>query len=95
MLQRWYVGQCNGDWEHQYGVRIDTLDNPGWTVRVDLAGTVLEEATTDWSKVERSVHDWMMWRLADGRYEASCGPTNLNEAILAFLDVVDSASQPE
>jgi hypothetical protein len=25
MLQRWYVGQCNGDWEHQYGVRIDTL----------------------------------------------------------------------
>lgn len=38
-LQRWYRSQCNGDWEHSYGVKIDTLDNPGWSVTVELADT--------------------------------------------------------
>jgi hypothetical protein len=31
-IQGWYAAQCNGDWEHRYGVSIDTLDNPGWSV---------------------------------------------------------------
>ncbi|GHB54781.1 hypothetical protein GCM10010331_48120 [Streptomyces xanthochromogenes] len=29
-LQSWYSAQCNGDWEHEWGIKIDTLDNPGW-----------------------------------------------------------------
>jgi hypothetical protein len=28
----WYTKQCNGDWEHSYGIRIDTIDNPGWSL---------------------------------------------------------------
>jgi hypothetical protein len=28
-LQDWYVSQCDGGWEHTYGISIDTLDNPG------------------------------------------------------------------
>ena len=30
--QQWYQSKCDGTWEHMYGVEIDTLDNPGWTV---------------------------------------------------------------
>jgi hypothetical protein len=41
-LQHWYAAQCDGDWEHQHSVCIDTLDNPGWLVKIDLAGTSLE-----------------------------------------------------
>jgi hypothetical protein len=41
-LQRWYAEQCDGKWEHSYGVRIETLDNPGWQITVDLNGTGLE-----------------------------------------------------
>ncbi len=41
-LQKWYESQCNEDWEHQYGVTIGTLDNPGWTVTIDLVNTDLE-----------------------------------------------------
>ncbi|MFE2849501.1 Imm53 family immunity protein, partial [Streptomyces scopuliridis] len=29
-LQNWYTQQCDGDWEHEWGVKIATLDNPGW-----------------------------------------------------------------
>ncbi|WP_338708672.1 MULTISPECIES: Imm53 family immunity protein [Paenibacillus] len=33
-LQNWYHENCNGDWEHSYDVKIDTVDNPGWSVEI-------------------------------------------------------------
>lgn len=41
-LQRWYESQCDTEWEHEFGVKIDTLDNPGWLVTVDLVDTDVE-----------------------------------------------------
>jgi hypothetical protein len=41
-LQGWYAEQCDGDWEHDESVSIGTLDNPGWRLRVNLAGTAAE-----------------------------------------------------
>jgi hypothetical protein len=31
-IQKWYLEQCNGDWEHSYGIEITTMDNPGWYI---------------------------------------------------------------
>ncbi|MGW6512521.1 Imm53 family immunity protein, partial [Streptomyces niveus] len=45
-----YAQQCGGEWEHERGVRIATLDNPGWTVSIDLEETELEER--DYSRQE-------------------------------------------
>ena len=42
LLENWYVARCNGDWEHQWGVTIGTLDNPGWTLVIDLNQTKAE-----------------------------------------------------
>jgi hypothetical protein len=42
-LQNWYQSHCDGDWEHSNGVRIGNLDNPGWSVMIDLVGTELAE----------------------------------------------------
>jgi Immunity protein 53 len=42
-LQDWYSAQCDGDWEHQQGVRIESLDNPGWALDIDLADTALAD----------------------------------------------------
>jgi hypothetical protein len=41
-LSQWYLAQCDEDWEHRFGVTIETLDNPGWSLVVDLEGTPLE-----------------------------------------------------
>ncbi|MBE6671649.1 MAG: rhodanese-related sulfurtransferase, partial [Ruminococcaceae bacterium] len=41
-LQKWFQIHCDGDWEHSYGVTIDTLDNPGWKISIDLNDTMLE-----------------------------------------------------
>lgn len=41
-IQEWYKTQCNGDWEHEYGIKIETIDNPGWYITIDLVDTALE-----------------------------------------------------
>jgi Immunity protein 53 len=41
-LQDWYARQCDGDWEHDHGVTIESLDNPGWLVMISLGGTKLQ-----------------------------------------------------
>ena len=42
-LENWMRSMCNGSWEHCYGVKIGTLDNPGWWVEIDIIDTPLEE----------------------------------------------------
>jgi Immunity protein 53 len=85
-LQEWYLEQCNDEWEHDYGVTIGTLDNPGWTVRIDLADTPF--SSRDYQRVDthRTEHDWVVTWREDQRWCAACGPRNLGEAIATFLD---------
>ena len=42
-LQSWYENNCDGDWEHLFGVTIETWNNSGWKVKVDLEDTYLED----------------------------------------------------
>jgi len=84
-LQRWYVAQCDGDWEHRYGLTIETLDNPGWRLQVELVGTELEALADASGSIERSSTDWLVWQVGNGRFEAGCGACNLGEAVGAFF----------
>jgi hypothetical protein len=83
-LQEWYLGRCDGDWEHQFGIEIGTLDNPGWRVEIDLSATDLDSATFTPMNVERSEHDWFSCQVADARFRISCGARNLGEALEVF-----------
>jgi hypothetical protein len=83
-LEEWYSSRCNGDWEHQYGVEIGTLDNPGWSVKIDLIGTKAENSTLDRTKLERSKQDWICYFIEKHQFTAYCGPQNLSEAIEVF-----------
>ncbi|WP_425518070.1 Imm53 family immunity protein [Polymorphospora rubra] len=58
-LQSWYREQCDEEWEHEYGVRITTLDNPGWLVEIDLIGTEMEGCVREWSRTESSTGRWL------------------------------------
>jgi hypothetical protein len=83
-LQEWYLSQCNGDWEHQYGIHIGTLDNPGWSLDVDLVGTEHEHFAFSEVRFERSEIDWVFCEVKNGKFRAACGPVNLFEAIELF-----------
>ena len=84
-LQRWYLHQCDGDWEHSFGVIVDTLDNPGWRVRVDLVDTALHANEYERVETHRKENDWVVsWR-DEKLWHAACGPLNLQEALGLFL----------
>ncbi len=83
-LENWYTQACDGEWEHRYGIRIDTLDNPGWSLKVDLVGTPLEEKPYEAVKVERSSNDWIHCSVKDGVFSGFGGPGSLNCLIQAF-----------
>ena len=34
-LSNWFASQCDGEFEHAYGIRIESTDNPGWLIRFD------------------------------------------------------------
>lgn len=90
-LQRWYAGQCDGDWEHEWGVKIGTLDNPGWWVVIDLEDTDLEAREYSKVDIKRSETDWFFTRVQDQRFSASCGPGNLTEVLTIFREWVEGA----
>ncbi len=85
-LQKWYENQCDGDWEHEFGITIKTINGTGWHVVINLSGTNLEGITS--KKIERrqSNLDWYSCFIKDSNFEAQCGPNNLGDAIKAFHD---------
>ncbi len=52
-LQNWYSSQCDGYWEHSYGIKIETLDNPGWACFIDLLGTNMESFSFEKIRIEK------------------------------------------
>jgi len=89
-LERWYLSQCNGEWEHGFGVHIDTLDNPGWTVRINLRDTKKQDAVLKRVRVDRSENDWIQYWVEKRDFHIACGPTNLSEAIDIFVRWFDA-----
>lgn len=57
-LQDWYKDRCDGEWEHGYGIKIDTIDNPGWKLTIDLKETKLETMIIERKLIDRSDDDW-------------------------------------
>jgi hypothetical protein len=92
LLQDWYSAQCNGDWEHQYGVKLDTLDNPGWSLEIDLWGTSAEGRTLDPVTIERTENDWITYRVSDKKFRAAMGPKNLEEGIEVFFRWLENSN---
>ena len=90
-LEQWYLARCNGEWEHSYGVKIDTLDNPGWTVRINLHDTKKQNAILERVRIDRSENDWLQYWVEKQDFRIACGPTNLTEAIDIFCVWFDTA----
>ena len=90
-LERWYLSQCDEDWEHMYGVTIETLDNPGWRVTIDLCGTELEQKHFEKINTESSNTNWIQCNSSGSKFIGAGGPENLEDIILIFLNWVNES----
>lgn len=79
----WYRSRCDDSWEHQYGVRLETLDNPGWLLRVDLIHTDLQGSTMTEVREGIAPQDhpvsprWIHCSVSDNQFRGACDPTQV------------------
>jgi hypothetical protein len=85
-IQSWYLSNCNGDWEHSYGIEISTLDNPGWKVIIDISDTCLENKLFKNIKVELNETNWVHCYVVDGKFKGYGGVENLEEILSIFFE---------
>jgi hypothetical protein len=91
-LNKWFLSQCNGTWEHQSGITIESTDNPGWWVKICLKGTHLETQT--FQKVARGVgpdghpnnKNWIHCSVEKGQFDGAGDPARLQEILGVFLN---------
>jgi hypothetical protein len=85
-LNRWFLSQCDDDWEHSHHIELGTTDNPGWAIVIELQGTELESRPFEPLEVKRSATDYVACRRYPDAWQADCGVHNLKEAVAHFLD---------
>jgi hypothetical protein len=95
-LERWYATQCSGTWEHAHGVSITSCDNPGWWVKVSLAGTPLAGVAFDEIAVavdanrNPTASSWLSCRIVDDVWLGAGDARKLEVILETFLAWAES-----
>jgi hypothetical protein len=90
-LAKWYLAHCDGRREHHHGIKIESTDNPGWWVHVDLKGT--QFATREFAKIEKGLgpnghpkdESWISCSVENGTFSGAGDSTRLQEILDIFL----------
>lgn len=85
----WYMKQCDGQWEHEQGINITTVDNPGWRVRINLRGTAAENSPLEKIVWDRGGSDWLRCFKENGQFVGAGDPSKLPVILEQFLKFVD------
>ncbi len=88
-MKEWYKKNCDGDWEHQYGIKINTVDNPGWEVRIDLAFTGLEDVEIEYELIQNCDDDWYGFSVKNKIFDAAGDPEKLETLLEKFREIAE------
>ncbi len=91
-VSKWFLLECNGDWEHENQIRIETVDNPGWDIEIDLRDTSLEDVEIMNHVVERSKNDWYFFDVKNKKFVGGGDLTKLNFLLFKFKEIVETHS---
>ncbi len=89
-ISRWFAARCDGRWEHQFGISIETIDNPGWTIVIDLRATPLERSS--FAPINSNVRDsdWIKCEVVDGKFTGAGDPSKFGAILRLFVDFAKS-----
>ncbi len=88
-LCTWYVSQCNGTWEHQHGITIETTDNPGWWVKISVPN-ILDKVQILDEKAESDPFAKKIY-LADGVLNGFCGAMQLPDLLAKMRNYLENS----
>lgn len=89
-IKKWYLNHCDGDWEHNYGITIQTIDNPGWEVMIDLKETEHEDLICDNHLQVNSDNDWYSYKIENSKFIAYGDPEKLDTILIKFKELIDN-----
>ncbi len=91
-FQNWYKKQCETEWEHEYGISLESCDNPGWWLKIDVKKNRLDVLT--FKEISRGIgknghpssKDWIRCYIENDTFHGAGDPTKLDEILITFLD---------
>ena len=89
-LQTWFAQNCVDDWQHFYGIKIETLDNPGWHIDIDLSSTQVENKP--FQEIYQDFENDMSWlhcKVTNKIFSAACSPNNLVTVLEIFKSWIE------
>ncbi len=89
-LQKWYENECNGDWEHSFGINIETTDNPGWAIQIELNDTKWENLKVEYKLIENTENDWIAFKIENKTFFGYGDPQKLDKLIGIFREIIEN-----
>ncbi|EMO43853.1 Imm53 family immunity protein [Leptospira santarosai] len=86
-LMEWYQSQCDGDWEHEYGIEINTNGDRGWQVKIEVNFTELDGVVINHTLIQQGLNDWYSFSLKDGKFLAEGDPKKLSIILEKFKEI--------
>ena len=88
-IEQWYNSHCNGNWEHDHVIKIESLDNPGWHVEINFQDTDISLDDFLWKVYEKSENDWIGYSIKNNIYTASGDSLKLNLLLEVFKNLIE------
>jgi hypothetical protein len=90
-IQEWFQNQCDGEWEHARRITLESCDNPGWWLKIDLQGTNLEnkkfkEIKTGDFSLNMPEPPWIHLYVENGVFNGAGDAMQLENILRYFLD---------
>lgn len=89
-LQNWYNEQCDGEWEHSNVIKIESIDNPGWSVKIDFNYTDILTSDIPWKLFEKSENSWVGYSIENNVFKGAGSSLTLSLQISLFKELVDN-----
>ena len=91
-LSAWFAHRCDGVWEQSRGVTIQTLDNPGWMLEVNVGAEVPDQLVfisgtpPGPSNGNIAEGEWTDCRIRGGKFVGASDAAGLRRLLEGFLE---------
>ncbi|WP_000806817.1 Imm53 family immunity protein [Leptospira interrogans] len=93
-LIEWRESQCDGDWEHENGIAINTNGDRGWQVRIEANFTELDRVEVAHTLNQKGEDDWYSFSLKDGKFLAEGDSKKLPIILEKFKEIWTTNAEP-
>lgn len=86
-LGEWINNQCDGDWEHEFGIQLITYDNPAIGLKVDLV-KYEDCMINSYRHFDLPSNDWISVKIDNSYLTITSTPLMLNKIFIFFQETI-------